>query len=86
MSARHLASFALIGVMGRRVGTRFVFKPEEIDAVHGNPYFKWRNDDARHVYREWKQSQTNHDDGVCEDCPPVGYPTDGTRCWACPRK
>jgi hypothetical protein len=23
--------------------------------------------------------------GVCEDCPPVGYPTDATRCAPCPR-
>lgn len=21
----------------------------------------------------------------CEDCPPIGYPTDATRCTACPR-
>jgi hypothetical protein len=23
---------------------------------------------------------------LCEDCPPVGYPTDATRCSPCPRK
>jgi hypothetical protein len=23
---------------------------------------------------------------LCEDCPPVGYPTDKTRCGPCPRK
>jgi len=23
---------------------------------------------------------------LCEDCPPVGYPTDKTRCDECPRK
>lgn len=23
---------------------------------------------------------------LCEDCPPVGYPTDGTRCAQCPRR
>ena len=22
----------------------------------------------------------------CEDCPPVGYPTDKTRCASCPRR
>ena len=22
----------------------------------------------------------------CEDCPPVGYPTDNTRCEPCPRR
>jgi hypothetical protein len=24
-------------------------------------------------------------DALCEDCPPVGYPTDETRCDECPR-
>ncbi len=23
---------------------------------------------------------------LCEDCPPVGYPTDETRCLPCPRR
>ena len=23
---------------------------------------------------------------LCEDCPPVGYPTDETRCMPCPRR
>ncbi len=23
---------------------------------------------------------------MCEDCPPVGYPTDETRCTPCPRR
>lgn len=23
---------------------------------------------------------------LCSDCPPVGYPTDSTRCDECPRK
>jgi hypothetical protein len=25
-------------------------------------------------------------DTLCEDCPPVGYPTDETRCTPCPRR
>ena len=25
-------------------------------------------------------------DHVCSDCPPAGYPTDETRCAACPKK
>jgi hypothetical protein len=25
-------------------------------------------------------------DGLCENCPPVGYPTDATRCLPCPRR
>lgn len=24
--------------------------------------------------------------GTCSDCPPVGYPTDATRCLPCPRR
>lgn len=23
---------------------------------------------------------------LCKDCPPVGYPTDDTRCMPCPRR
>jgi hypothetical protein len=23
---------------------------------------------------------------LCEDCPPIGYPTDATRCIPCPRR
>lgn len=25
-------------------------------------------------------------DALCSDCPPVGYPTDKTRCGMCPRR
>jgi hypothetical protein len=25
-------------------------------------------------------------ESLCEDCPPVGYPTDETRCTPCPRR
>lgn len=27
-----------------------------------------------------------HGVGECSDCPPVGYPTDETRCLPCPRR
>lgn len=26
------------------------------------------------------------DTGLCSDCPPIGYPTDKTRCLPCPRR
>lgn len=26
------------------------------------------------------------DGDLCSDCPPVGYPTDKTRCLPCPRR
>lgn len=28
----------------------------------------------------------NGEDALCEGCPPVGYPTDATRCAPCPRR
>lgn len=30
-------------------------------------------------------SRKNADRIICSDCPPVGYPTDSTRCHECPR-
>lgn len=27
-----------------------------------------------------------HDCNVCSDCPPMNYPTENTRCLACPRR
>ncbi len=27
----------------------------------------------------------DHDADLCSDCPPVGYPTNATRCDSCPR-
>jgi hypothetical protein len=51
--SKHLASYALIGVTGRRHGTRFVFKPEDIKAVRSAPHFRWRNNDCRIEYLEW---------------------------------
>lgn len=39
---------------------------------------------------EKKENEFDHasgcpQDGICSDCPPVGYPTDKTRCADCPR-
>lgn len=51
--AKHLASFALIGVSGRRVGTRFVFKFEDIPQGYPKPHFRWRNDECRTAYNRW---------------------------------
>ena len=31
-------------------------------------------------------SPPEHDAPLCSDCPPVGYPTDKTRCDECPRR
>lgn len=29
---------------------------------------------------------SNGSDPLCEGCPPIGYPTDATRCSPCPRR
>jgi len=31
-------------------------------------------------------ARAKHPDAMCGDCPPIGYPTDKTRCNTCPRK
>lgn len=51
--AKHLASFALIGVTGKRVGTRFVFKLEDIPQAYPKPHFRFRNDECRSAYNRW---------------------------------
>lgn len=32
------------------------------------------------------ESKLRDGSALCEDCPPVGYPTDATRCTPCPRR
>jgi hypothetical protein len=45
---------------------------------------------GRYVYRGAQRGglclPTTASDQLCEDCPPVGYPTDKTRCTECPRR
>jgi hypothetical protein len=33
-----------------------------------------------------KAIEIERDRLLCSDCPPIGYPTDETRCSACPRR
>lgn len=46
----------------------------------------------REINKLWKLNRRidairqNRDSGLCSDCPPVGYPTDETRCGPCPRR
>lgn len=41
-------------------------------------------EDAEAWLKWWKQPAADAG-SLCEDCPPVGYPTDKTRCDPCPR-
>lgn len=39
------------------------------------------------AYAAWQPETTrNLVESICDDCPPVGYPTDKTRCTPCPRR
>lgn len=40
----------------------------------------------RGVAGEFKAPQIVMSENLCSDCPPVGYPTDETRCALCPRR
>lgn len=41
---------------------------------------------ADRVPWEDEPEKTGDSSTLCEDCPPVGYPTDKTRCLPCPRR
>jgi hypothetical protein len=43
-----------------------------------DPYYLTEEEEQRLIKRE--------QESLCEDCPPIGYPTDKTRCAACPRR
>jgi len=38
--------------------------------------------DREKIAQLWQVAES----GLCEGCPPVGYPTDETRCTPCPRR
>ena len=42
--------------------------------------------DPARLEREAKRAEGPNSWGLCEGCPPVGYPTDETRCAECPRR
>jgi hypothetical protein len=47
------------------------------------PFFASHNSGERLPQREPAEGAG---EALCEDCPPVGYPTDETRCAPCPRR
>lgn len=54
--AKHLASFALIGATGKRVGTRFIFEESGIAQAIQKPHFRFRNNDCRAAWLAWRRS------------------------------
>lgn len=55
--SKHLASYALMGSVRRRLGTRFVYKHEDISQAIGQPYFKWRNSEMYRAHQQWLASR-----------------------------
>ena len=54
MNKNHIATYALPGITGRRVGTGYIYSPEEITSIReqflkiGYPFnLRWRNDECR---------------------------------------
>lgn len=52
----HIASYALIGVTGHRVGTRYIFKMEKVAEARFEPHFRFRNADCEVRYARWSES------------------------------
>ncbi len=52
------------------------------------PHQQFLHDDAYldRVADERAARELRDPEDVCGDCPPVGYPTDRTRCTPCPRR
>lgn len=44
------------------------------------------DDDLRDLHEALAAAPSPDKDELCEGCPPVGYPTDKTRCTPCPRR
>lgn len=49
---KHLATCGIVGSRGRRVGTQYANTPEQARAMRGQPWFRFRNDDAERVCLE----------------------------------
>lgn len=54
MKAKHIATAAVYGVTGRRVGTRYLYSAADVSAArleyerYGMPFtLRWRNEDCR---------------------------------------
>lgn len=55
------------------------------DGVH-HPCVRRHGHKGPHELSPGHYIHTDEDVSLCEDCPPVGYPTDKTRCLPCPRR
>lgn len=55
MTAKHLASFALMSVNRptHRIGTRMIYRFEQISDAMKEPYFMFRNDECHADYLDW---------------------------------
>lgn len=53
-----------------------------IDQERSKQYESPADAARRHDAREYRAGYLR----MCSDCPPVGYPTDKTRCTDCPRR
>lgn len=51
---KHIASHAIIGMTGVRVGTHYIFNPEDIEPARYKPHFRFRNVDCEIEYVRWK--------------------------------
>lgn len=86
MSAQQLVNIALEHCMGRTQMQELV-----IEELCSRVYPNWPNEDP--ADRPAVKATAEHPaaahyrslEGCCEDCPPIGYPTDKTRCDECPR-
>lgn len=65
-----------------------VYEPITRGKRKGEPNWRKPVEGTKYVY----YLSTSHSDrsaqgtSLCSDCPPVGYPTDKTRCTPCPRR
>ena len=50
---KHLASCAIIGMWGKRCGTRFVASHIEVEKIRGEPWFRFRNAECEALHNEW---------------------------------
>lgn len=54
---KHIASHAIVGVTGRRVGTSYIHKFEHVESARFKPHFRFRNDDCEVEYVRWSKAQ-----------------------------
>lgn len=53
----HIASHAIVGVTGARVGTTYIYAREDVEPARFKPYFRFRNADCEVEYVRWSKAQ-----------------------------